>query len=184
MKRPDYRWIYIIYLGAAILIAKYLDSIYNFTDNPQDSASLIANTSELLGLAIALTEIFVLANLTNRIRRSVENLQSYSDISNVSIFLSQTKDDLIGRKYGKAILRLENVKHIYQENLPANELANTTSLHRANFDSLNSMITKLTLAENSFTSIPNPELTEYVSFLTSFNETIIALKITFKSSIL
>lgn len=184
MTKPDYRYIYIVYLIVAVLIALWLNSKYNLSDNPQNTGSLIANTSELLGLAIALTEIFVLARVTNRIRQSILNLQSYSDISNVSIFLSQTKDDLVGRKYGKAILRLEKVRDVYQENLPLNELANTTSIHRINYDRLNSMISTLTMAENSFSSIPNTDLTDFVGFLTTFNETITSLKLTFKNSIL
>lgn len=184
MTKPDYRYIYIVYFIVAVLTALWLSSKYNLSDNPQNTASLIANTSELLGLAIALTEIFVLTRMTDRIRKSIENLQSYSDISNVSIFLSQTKDDLIGRKYGKAILRLEKVRDVYQENLPNTELANVTSAHRANYDKLNSIITTLNIAENSFSTIQNSELTDFVAFLTTFNETIISLKLTFKNSIL
>lgn len=184
MTKPDYRYIYIVYAIIAVLTALWLNSKYNLSDNNQNTASLIANTSELLGLAIALTEIFVLTRVTDRIRKSIENLQSYSDISSVSIFLSQTKDDLIGKKYGKAILRLEKVRDVYQENLPTNELANTSSVHRINYDRLNSMISTLTMLENSFSTIPNNDLNDFVSFLTSFNETIISLKLTFKSSII
>lgn len=175
MTKPDYRYIYIVYLIIAVLSALWLSSKYNLADNPQNTASLIANTSELLGLAIALTEIFVLTRVTERIRRSIENLQSYSDISSVSIFLSQTKDDLIGKKYGKAILRLEKVRDVYQENLPASELANTTSSHRLNYDKLNSIISTLNMAENSFSTIQKTDLTDFVGFLTSFNETIISV---------
>jgi len=184
MTKPDYRYIYIVYLVVAVLTALWLSSKYNLSDTPQNTASLIANTSELLGLAIALTEIFVLTRVTDRIRRSIENLQSYSDISSVSIFLSQTKDDLIGKKYGKAILRLEKVRDVYQENLPVSELANTSSTHRANYDKLNSIISTLNMAENSFSTIQNTDLRDFVGFLTSFNETIISLKLTFKNSIL
>lgn len=184
MTKPDYRYIYIVYLIVAVLTALWLSSKYDLSDTPQNTASLIANTSELLGLAIALTEIFVLTRVTDRIRRSIENLQSYSDISSVSIFLSQTKDDLIGKKYGKAILRLEKVRDVYQENLPVSELANTSETHRANYDKLNSIISTLNMAENSFSTIQNTDLTDFVGFLTSFNETIISLKLTFKNSIL
>lgn len=184
MTKPDYRYIYIVYAIIAILTALWLNSKYNLSDTPQNTASLIANTSELLGLAIALTEIFVLTRVTDRIRRSIENLQSYSDISSVSIFLSQTKDDLIGQKYGKAILRLEKVRDVYQENLPTEELENISSVHRVNYDKLNSIISTLTMAEHSFSTIPSNELTDSVRFLTSFNETIISLKLTFKHSII
>lgn len=184
MKKPDYRYIYIVYIIVAVLVALWLNSEYKLAEDPQNTASLIANTAELLGLAIALTEIFVLIRVTDRIRKSIENLQSYSDISSVSIFLSQTKDDLVSKKYGKAILRLEKVRDVYQENLPTKELENTTSTHRVNYDRLNSMISTLTMAENSFTTIPNNDLTDFVNFLTSFNETIVSLKLTFKSSIL
>ncbi|ATL48792.1 hypothetical protein COR50_17380 [Chitinophaga caeni] len=184
MTKSDYRYIYIGYLIVVILTALWLNNKYKLSDTPQNTASLIANTSELLGLAIALTEIFILSRVTDRIKRSIENLQSYSDISNVSIFLSQTKDDLIGRKYGKAILRLEKVRDVYQESLPASELENTTSVHRINFDKLNSIISTLTMAENSFGNLPTTDLQEFVTFLTSFNETLTSLKMTFKNSIL
>jgi hypothetical protein len=184
MAKPDYRSIYLVYFGVAVLAAILLAKAFKLANNPQDTVSLVANTAELLGLAIALTEIFVLTKVTDRIRKSIENLQSYSDISSVSIFLSQTKDDLVSEKYGKAILRLEKVRDVYQENLPNNELENTTSVHRANYDRLNSMISNLTMAENSFRAISNGELNDFVNFLTSFNETIISLKLTFKSSIL
>ncbi len=184
MTKPDYRYIYIIYIIIAVLMALWLSSEYNLSDTNQNTASLIANTSELLGLAIALTEIFVLSRVTDRLKKSIKNLQAYSDISNISIFLSQTKDDLVNKKYGKAILRLEKVRDVYQENLPSKELENITSIHRANYDRLNSMITTLTMLENSFGAIPNHDLTDFVNFLTSFNEIIISLKITFKSTII
>ena len=183
MKKLDYRFIYIVYMIIAFLIAMWLNNTYNLSDNPQNTTSLIANTSELLGLAIVLTEIFVLTGVTKRIKKSIENLQSYSDITIISIYLSQTKDDLIGGKYGKAILRLEKVREVYQENLPETELANTTSIHRINYDKLNSIISTLTMVDNR-SCISNTDLKNFVGFLTSFNESIISLKLTFKNSIL
>lgn len=180
----DYRFIYIGYLIVIVIVTLLLNRIYKLSEGPKDTFSLIANASELLGLSVALTEIFILTRLTDKIRRSIESLQSYSDISNISIFLSQTKDDIIGSKYGKAILRLEKVRDVYQENLPPTELSDTTSNHRKNFDTLNSMISTLTLIEQGSSSISKKSLTEFVTFLTSFNETITSLKITFKNSIL
>jgi len=184
MTKPDYRYIYIVYAIVAILTALWLNSKYKLIEDDKDVVSLIANTSELLGLSIALTEIFVLSRVTERIRKSLENLQSYSDISNVSIFLTQTKDDIVARKYGTAILRLEKVRDIYQENIPATELENTSSIHRVSYDKINSIITSLTMAETWSKTITQNELTDFVKFLTTFNETIISLKVTFKNSIL
>lgn len=185
MTKQDYRYIYIVYFIVFGLVALWLNSKYNFTDTEQNTFSYIANVSELLGLAIALTEIFILTNVTKTIKDSIENLQSYSDISNVSIFLSQTKDDLISKKYGKAILRLEKVRDVYQENLPTDELTNPSSIHRINYDTLNSIITTLTIADNSFPgNLTNAELQEFVKFITTFNETLTSLKLTFKNSIL
>jgi hypothetical protein len=180
----DYRWLYLTYLAIFVSAALMLDSKYCLSDNAQNTASLIANTSELYGLSIALTEIFVLTKLTERIRKSIVSLQSYSDVSSVSIFLSQIKDDLITKKYGKAILRLEKVRDVYQENLPSNELGIASSIHRANYDKLNSIISTLTIAEDSISGIPNTDLQEFVKFITSFNETLISLKLTFKNEII
>jgi hypothetical protein len=180
----DYRLIYIIYLIIAILSALSFNAIYNLSDTPQNAASLIANTSELLGLAIALTEIFVLTGVTDRVRKSIDGLRSYSDISSVSIFLSQTIDDLTASKYGKAILRLEKIRDVYQENLSEGELLKITSIHRENYDKLNSMILKLSMVDSSFTTLSKSDLKKNINFLISFNEIIISLKITFKKSIL
>lgn len=182
--KVDYRFIYIIYILIAVFSTLWLNQKYELSNDAQSTASLIANASELLGLGIALTEIFVLTRLTDRIKKQIDNLNSYSDISNISIFLSQTKDDLIGKKYGKAILRLEKVRDVYQENLPQSELENIHSTHRANYDQLNSIISTLTIAEDRFTTIHSDELKNFVVFLTSFNETIVSLKITFKNSVL
>ena len=184
MTKPDYRYIYIVYAIVAILTALWLNSKYQLIEDDKDVVSLIANTSELLGLSIALTEIFVLSRVTEKIRKSLENLQSYSDVSNVSIFLTQTKDDIVAKKYGTAILRLEKVRDIYQENIPATELENTSSIHRVSYDKINSIITSLTMAETRSKNITQNELTDFVKFLTTFNETIISLKVTFKNSIL
>lgn len=184
MTKPDYRYIYIVYTIVAILTALWLNSKYQLIEDDKDVVSLIANTSELLGLSIALTEIFVLSRVTEKIRKSLENLQSYSDVSNVSIFLTQTKDDIVAKKYGTAILRLEKVRDIYQENIPATELENTSSIHRVSYDKINSIITSLTMAETRSKNITQNELTDFVKFLTTFNETIISLKVTFKNSIL
>ena len=185
MTKRDYRYIYIVYLIVFGLIALWLNSLYNFTDKAQNTVSYIADIAGLLGLAIALTEIFVLTNVTKTIKNSIENLQSYSDISNVSIFLSQTKDDLISKKYGKAILRLEKIRDVYQENLPTNELSNPKSEHRINYDTLNSIISTLTIADNSFPgNLTTIKLQEFVHFITAFNETLTSLKLTFKNSIL
>ncbi|MDI9342728.1 MAG: hypothetical protein QM534_19300 [Sediminibacterium sp.] len=183
-KNIDYRLIYIGYFIVTVTVTLFLSYTYKLSDQPKDTISLIANASELFGLSVALTEIFILSRLTDRIRKSIESLQSYSDISNISIFLSQTKDDLIRNKYGKAILRLEKVRDVYQENLPPIELSNTTSIHRKNYDTLNSMISTLTMAEQGSSSISKKDLNEFVTFLTSFNEIITSLKLTFKNSIL
>lgn len=166
-----------------MLVAISLDVVYNLTDNSQDTISYIANVSELLGLTIALTEILVLRKLTDKIKTSIANFYSYSDISDVSIFLSQTKDDLIYEKYGKAMIRLEKVRDVYHENLPDNELSNIKSPHRMNYDRLNSMISKLTMADSGG-KIPRSELFDFVAFLTTFHETLLSLKLTFKKSIL
>jgi hypothetical protein len=180
-----HRYLYFAYLIIFVIAALYLNSVYNFTTGKQNTLSYIANLSELLGLSIALTEIFVLNNVTQRIRTSIQSLQSYSDISNVSIFLSQTKDDLVSKKFGKAVLRLEQIRDVYQENLPTDELSNLTSSHRTNFDSLNSIITALSLADETFPrNISQTDLESYVKFLTSFNETLTSLKLTFKTSII
>jgi hypothetical protein len=122
--------------------------------------------------------------VTKKIKEGIANLQAYSDISNVSIFLSQTKDDLISKKFGKAILRLERIRDVYQENLPVIELETSTSIHRANFDKINSIITALTFADETFPrNLRQSDLQEFVTFLTSFNETLTTLKLTFKNSI-
>lgn len=180
-----HRFFYIAYLIIFIIAALYLNETYNFTTDKQNTLSFIANLSELLGLSILLTEIFVLNNVAQRIRSSIRNLQSYSDISSISIFLSQTKDDLISKKFGKALLRLEQIRNVYQENLPASELSNIQSLHRTNFDNLNSIINALSLADQNLPrNISQTDLETYVKFLTSFNETLTSLKLTFKTSII
>lgn len=181
----DYRKIYILYFAIAIFLGYIFDLKYNFTNSSKDTASYIATISELLGLSIALTEIFVLKSISEQIKNSIRSLQSYTDISNISIFLSQTKDDLISGKYGKAILRLERIRNVYQENVTAEEISNIGSIHRRNLDKLNSIITLLTITEQKTDKkIKQEKLKEHVSFLTSFNETLVNLKITYKNQIL
>lgn len=183
--KTDYRKLYIIYFIIAIGLGYLLDHIYNFTDTTQNTASYIATISELLGLSIALTEIFVLKTVSDQIKTSIGSLQSYTDISNISIFLSQTKDDLISKKYGKAILRLERIRNVYQENIPFEDLSDITSVHRRNLDKLNSIITSLTITEQKTDKkIKEDKLKQHVSFLTNFNEVLINLKITYKNQIL
>lgn len=183
MKDFDYRWIYAVYLIGFILVAIILSNKYCLSNNAQNTASLVANTSELYGLSVALTEIFLLSNIANKIKKTIASLQSYSDISSVSIFLSQTKDDLLLKKYSRAVVRLEGIRDVYQENLPEGELDIPSSSHRKNLDMLNSIITALTMAESSGTIIPHVELQQFVKFITIFNETLTSLKLTFKKSI-
>lgn len=183
--KPDYRLIYIGYLILFVLAALYFNRNGDFTKDLQSTTSYIANVSELLGLAIALTEIFALHSLTKRLKKSLNSLQSYSDISNISVFLSQTKDDILSNKYGRALLRLENIKNVYHENIPLTELSITTSIHRRNYDQLNSIINKLQFAEVNFSRrISASDMEECVTFLTSFNETLTSLKLTFKNDII
>ncbi|MBY8964028.1 hypothetical protein KJK34_14825 [Flavobacterium sp. D11R37] len=180
----DHRYFYIIYLIVAAMIGFYIDEKYNFSQDPQDTISLIANLSEFLGLAIALTEIFILTKLTSKIKKNLESFRSYTDVSIIPASLSQIKDDLISEKYGKATLRLEKIRDIYQESLPSNELENTSSSHRINFDKLNSIISTLLMMESLSLKLKEHDLEDYVKFLTTFNKSIISLKLTFKDSIL
>jgi hypothetical protein len=173
------------YLIFFIVIGLWLDSKYNLADTPQNKAQYVATISELFGVSIALTEIFIIKAIATFVRASVNSLQSYSDISTVSIFLSQIKDDLIAKKFGKAILRLEKVRDVYQENLSSDELQMQASAHRTNYDKINSIISTLTIVDDTYTrNLSEPDLQDFVKFLTTFNETLISLKLTFKQSIL
>ena len=179
--KKDYRYIYIVYLAIAIILGFALDKKYDFTNTSQNTASYIATISELLGLSVALTEIFILKKISEEIKNSFSSFQSFSDISTMSIFLSQTKDDLLSGKYSTAVLRLESIKNVYQENLTNDQISDMNSDHRKNLDKLNSIITSLNLSDYSINKIKQNKLRENISFLTTFNETLISLKITYKN---
>lgn len=184
MIKFSHRHLYILYTITFVFAAYVLNKIYNLSNDANNTFSLIANTSELLGLAITFTEIFVLASETEKMQHSLDSLHSYSSVSNLVNILSQTKEDLINQKYSRAVLRLEQIRDTYRENLSDDQLTNVASSHRKNFDKLNSMITALNLIDLKKSKISRADLTNFLKFLTDFNETILVLKITFKKSIL
>lgn len=183
--KKDHRYIYILHIIIIVGGGLLLNQVYNFTDNAQNTAAFVATVSELLGLSIALTELFFVSQLTQKIVGSIDNLHKFSELTLSSSSISQIREDLVSAKYGKAVLRLEKVRDSYHQSIDQSELLTTTSIHRTNYDKINSIISKLSMFDDGQNkSLPRSDVQDAIAFLTSFSETITSLKLKHKQSIL
>lgn len=174
------RTLYILLILGFIIIGL----IYHYKvvpDSPEDQAlSLGANLAELLGLSFVIIEVFYLSAETERLKKSIENLNSFSDISEAINFTALVKDDIMSSNMSGAKLRIELLKENYLDNIDNSKLEDVNSEYRKNLDFIDSLINNL----HYKATLNNTQKQEYIKFLTGFTNHLIGLKKTFKKEIL
>ena len=178
----DDRWLYLIYLILLIITAYIINKSFNLMNDAVNSASYIATISEIYGITIALTEIFILRNTTDKIKRKFNSLEAYSDITEMTKFLSQVIEDITNNRYTFAKEKLKKITEFYHENLKVDVLSDINSVHRKNYDQLNNIIFHLHVI--GIRKLRNNKIMEFVKFLTNFNETLLSMKIELKNTII
>jgi hypothetical protein len=165
-----YRNWYYVYIGVAIIIYFYLVNVLPSNDTDESGKiSLIASISELLGLSIALTEIFVVNNLYEELKSKFKNLFTYKDNVNSINLISSILQDISNNKYSIAIYKLQIVRDSYQALFSREITENVLSVERKNIDKINNIITKITLKESQSTKLKKDEEKNYINFLLKLN---------------
>lgn len=168
---------YLIYSIFAVIFAFV---VWFCSDNP-DLFSIIANTSELLGLSITMTEIFLMRSKIEELKIKMESLQKYKDSFNVKTLIILTKDDISNDKYSKAHTRLLIIKEIFDELIPQESLFDTTSNNRQLYDTLLSTMDfiSLNISKKHNTKVKN----EHLSFLNLLDIEIVKIQKTSKKEL-
>lgn len=166
----NYRYWYFAYILIAIIIYFCLNEKLLIIDTDiSGKISLIASISELLGLSIALTEIFVINNLYTEIKNKFKSLLTYKDSIDSINLISSVLQDISNNKYSIAIYKLETIRDSYQALFPVETIENIFSDERKNIDKLNNIITKITLKESQSIKLKKELEKNYIDFLLKLN---------------
>ncbi|KGO85208.1 hypothetical protein [Flavobacterium suncheonense] len=166
----NYRYWYIAYIVFAIIIYFCLSKKLSIADTDvSGKISLIASISELLGLSIALTEIFVINNLYTEIKNKFQNLFTFRESIDSINLISSVLQDISNNKYSIAIYKLETIRDSYQGLFPVEIIEDTLSEERRNIDKLNNIITKITLKESQSGKLKKELEKNYIDFLLKLN---------------
>ncbi len=168
------------YISYSIFAVIFAFVVWFCSDKP-DLFSIIANTSELLGLSITMTEIFLMRTKIEELKTKMQSLQIYKDSFNVKTLITLTKDDISNDKYSKAHTRMLVIKDILDELMPQESLFDTTSANRQLYDTLRSTMDFISL--NISKKHNNKVKNEHLSFLNLLDIEIVKIQITSKKRI-
>jgi hypothetical protein len=165
-----YRYWYLAYIILGFIAYFYLCKRLSIEDTDESGKiSLIASISELLGLSIALREIFVVNNLYTEIKNKFQNLFTYRESIDSINLISSVLQDISNNKYSIAIYKLETIRDSYQALFSLEIIEDTFSEERKNIDKLNNIITKITLKESQSSKLKKELEKNYIDFLLKLN---------------